>query len=142
YRLQGLWQQARDCYLKVLDLPYSPSYRLHSVHAYGALADLELRQGRLREAAANWRSALQGMADQAIWGGVPLPLTGWVHIRMSEILYEWNKVSEAADHLFRGLERAELGGDVRSLIAGYLLAVRIKLTEGDFTGAGEYLEHA
>jgi LuxR family maltose regulon positive regulatory protein len=40
------------------------------------------------------------------------------------------------------LERAELGGDVRSLIAGHLLAGRLKLIEGDIAEATAYLERA
>jgi hypothetical protein len=40
------------------------------------------------------------------------------------------------------LEHAELGGDVRAMIAGYLIAGRLKLTEGDTEMAAEYLEQA
>ena len=61
---------------------------------------------------------------------------------MGEMLYEWNELAEARDHLSRGLERAELGGDVRALIAGYLIAGRLKLTAGDIEAAAEYLERA
>jgi LuxR family maltose regulon positive regulatory protein len=109
---------------------------------FGALADLELRQGRLRDAAVYWRKALVGIQDRSTWGGFPLPLIGWVYIRMGEILYEWNDLDVASDHLARGLERSELGGDVRALIAGYLLGGRLKLTAGDIAAAGEYLERA
>jgi LuxR family maltose regulon positive regulatory protein len=109
---------------------------------FGALADLELQQGRLRDAAAYWRKALARIQDRASWGSFPLPLIGWVYIRMGELLYEWNELTEAWDHLSRGLERAELGGDVRALIAGYLVAGRAKLTEGDLEAAAEYLERA
>ena len=63
-------------------------------------------------------------------------------MRMGELLYEWNELAEAWDHLSRGLERAELGGDVRAMIAGYLIAARLKLTEGDVEAAAEYLERA
>ena len=142
YRRNGRWQEARQCYLNGLNLPYGPAYRFHSVHAFGALADLELRQGRLRAAAAYWRKALAGIEGQANWGSFPLPLIGWVYIRMGEILYEWNELVGVEDYLFRGLERAELGGDVRAMIAGYLLAARLKLTEVDKEAAGEYLERA
>ena len=140
YRRNGRWQEARQCYLNALNLLYGPAYRFHSVHAFGALADLELRQGRLRAAATYWRKALAGIEDQTNWGSFPLPLIGWVHIRMAEILYEWNQLVEVGDYLFRGLERAELGGDVRTMIAGYLLATRLELTAGDRAAAGEYLE--
>ncbi|MEO8288469.1 MAG: LuxR C-terminal-related transcriptional regulator [Chloroflexota bacterium] len=140
YRKTGRWDDARRCYLKVLELPYGPATRFHSVHAYGAMADLELRQGHLRDAAVYWHRALAGIEDQATWGTLPLPLTGWVFIRMAEVLYERNELAAAADHVSRGLERAELGGDVRAMIAGYLTAGRLKLAANDLAGVDEYVE--
>jgi LuxR family maltose regulon positive regulatory protein len=142
YRHHGRWEEAREYYTRVLSLPHGPAYSIHSVHVLGALADLELRQGHLRKAAAYWREALAGIDDRVTWGTLPLPLIGWVYIRMGEVLYEWDELADARDHLSRGLERAELGGDVRALIAGYLLAGRLKLTEGDIPAAAEYLEQA
>jgi LuxR family maltose regulon positive regulatory protein len=142
YRRNGRWQDARQCYLNALNLLYGPAYRFHSVHAFGALADLELRQGRLHDAAAYWKKALAGIEDRTNWGSFPLPLIGWVYIRMGEILYEWNELAKVEDYLSRGLERAELGSDVRAMIAGYLLAGRLKLTKGDKEAAGEYVERA
>lgn len=142
YRHYGRWAEAKACYLKVLDFPHASDFRIESVHLFGALADLDLRQGHLREAATYWRKALEVIQDQATWGDYPLPLIGWVYIRMGEILYEWNELEQARDHLTQGLERAELGGDVRAMIAGYLLAGRLKLTAGDLTAAGDCLERA
>jgi LuxR family transcriptional regulator, maltose regulon positive regulatory protein len=77
-----------------------------------------------------------------MWGRLPIPVTGWVSIRMGELLYERNHLAEAWHHLSRGLELAELGGDVRSLVAGYLLSARLKLTEGDVDLAIQYLDRA
>jgi LuxR family maltose regulon positive regulatory protein len=142
YRRNGRWEEARDSYLKVLDLIHTPAFRIQSVHVFGALADLALRQGRLRNASAYWRKALSVIQEPETWGSFPLPLIGWVFIRMGEILYEWNELAEASDHLSRGLSRAELGGDVRAMIAGYLMAGRLKLTAGDSAAAGECLERA
>jgi LuxR family maltose regulon positive regulatory protein len=142
YRRNGRWQEAKACYLKVLDFPHAPAVRVQAVHLFGALADLALRQGHLREAAAYWRKALAAIQEQQRSGSLPLPVIGWVYVRMGEMLYEWNELAQAWDHLSRGLERAELGGDVRALIAGYLIAGRLKLTQGDVEVAGEYLERA
>jgi LuxR family maltose regulon positive regulatory protein len=111
-------------------------------HVYGALADLELRRGRLRAADGYWQKALESVEDQDNWGRLPLPVIGWVYLRMGELLYERNRLADAWDYLARGLERAELGGDVRALIAGYLTASRIKLTAGDDEIAAAYLEQA
>jgi LuxR family maltose regulon positive regulatory protein len=142
YRGNGRWEEARAAYLNVLDLSLTPVFRIRSVHVFGALADLELRLGRLRGAAAYWRKALAVIQEPDTWGSFPLPLIGWISIRMGEILYEWNELEAVNEHLSQGRERAELGGDVRALIAAYLLAGRLKLTEGDITAATDYLERA
>lgn len=140
YRRNGRWQEAKASYLKVLDLVLEPAYRIRLGHVFGALADLELRQGRLRDSWAYWRKALAIIQERETWGSFPLPLIGWVYIRLGEVLYEWNELEEAGEHLSQGLERAELGGDVQALMAGYLAAGRLKLAAGDLTAAGEALE--
>jgi LuxR family maltose regulon positive regulatory protein len=142
YRHNGRWAEARANYLKALDLVQVPAFHIKSAHAFGALADLELQQGRLRNSAAYWRKALAIIEDRTTWGSLPLPLIGWVYIRMGELLYEWNDLAGAWDHLARGLERADVGGDVRAMIAGYVIAGRLKLTTGDLAAADEFLERA
>jgi LuxR family maltose regulon positive regulatory protein len=142
YRGSGRWEEARASYLNVLDLTLTPVFRIRSAHVFGALADLELQRGRLRDAAAYWRKALAVIRDRTTWGSFPLPMIGWVYIRMGEILYEWNELEAVNEHLSEGVERAELGGDVRAMIAAYLLAGRLKLTAGDITAAEEYLARA
>jgi len=142
YRQNGRWEKANECYLKALAVTYSPELRFMSAHVFGALADLALRQGRLRAAEGFWRKSLAVIQERENWGRLELPVIGWVYIRMGELFYEWNELAEAWDHLSRGLERAELGGDVRAMIAGYLIAGRLKLTEGDSEAAVAYLEGA
>jgi len=142
YRRNGRWEEARSMYLDVLDLVRAPSFRIRSAHIFGALADLELEQGRLRQAASYWRKALEVIEAPDAWGQFPLPLSGWVYIRVAEILYEWNQLGTAAEYLARGLQRAKLGGDVRALLAGYLLASRLELTRGNVSAAVAQLERA
>ncbi|MDX1663879.1 MAG: LuxR C-terminal-related transcriptional regulator [Candidatus Promineifilaceae bacterium] len=142
YRRNALWEKAEECYLKLLPFTGSPGFRVQSAHVSGALADLELRRGALQKAADYWRRALAAIEEPENWGRLPLPLTGWVHIRMGEVLYEWNELGAARKQAARGLERAELGGDVRALIAGYLLAGRLNLAEGDAEEAAAKLEQA
>jgi LuxR family maltose regulon positive regulatory protein len=142
YRQNGRWEAAHACYLKVFDFSSGPAERVRSAHVFGALADLELRQGHLRDAAGYWKKALAAIQDRENWGHLPLPVIGWVYLRMGETLYEWNELEQARDYLKQGLERAELGGDTRALIAGYLLAARLKLTAGDSAAAQEFLERA
>ncbi len=142
YRGNGRWQEADAHYRKVLDLDPDPAAHIRSAHVFGALADLELRQGHLRGAAVYWRQALAAIQDRETWGRLPLPVIGWVHLRTAELHYEWNDLATARDHLSRGLECAELGGDIRTLIAGYLTAARISLTDGGIEAAASYMERA
>lgn len=142
YRQNGRWEEARECYLKALEFGDAPAVRVQAAHVFGALADLDFRQGRLRDAAGYWRKALAAVQERESQSRLSLPVIGWVFIRLGEILYEWNELSEAGDHLAWGLERAELGGDPKAIIAGYLLAGRLKLAAGDIAAASEYLERA
>jgi LuxR family maltose regulon positive regulatory protein len=142
YRQHGLWAEAKACYLEAIGFSDAPVFRVESAHLFGALADLELRQGHLRNAAGYWSKALAAILDRENWGRLPLPVIGWVYLRVGELQYERNELPEAWDHLTRGLERAELGGDVRALIAGNVIAGRLKLTEGDVEAATGYLERA
>ncbi|MCL4261671.1 MAG: hypothetical protein KJ069_00580 [Anaerolineae bacterium] len=142
YRRSARWEEARSCYLEALAVTDSPELRFLSVHIFGALADLALRQGRLRNADGYWRKALAVFQLRENWGRLDLPVMGWVYIRMGELLYEGNEVAAAWEHLSRGLESAELGGDMRAMIAGYVIAGRLKLTTGEIAAATEFLERA
>jgi LuxR family transcriptional regulator, maltose regulon positive regulatory protein len=142
YRRNRLWEKAKDSYLKGLEFTHAPEVRIQSVHLFGALADLELRQGHLKSAAAYWQKALDFIRDRKNRGRLSLPLIGWVFIRMGEILHEWNQLPDAWDYISRGLKRAELGGDVRSLFAGYVITARLKLAAGEIEAAAEFLEKA
>jgi LuxR family transcriptional regulator, maltose regulon positive regulatory protein len=142
YRRHGRWADANASYLTAMEFTHAPMVRMQAAHIFGALADLELRQGRLRSAGAYWEQALVAVQDREHWGQLPLPVFGWVELRLGELLYEWNELDRARAHVERGLERAELGGDVPSLLAGSVICARLKLTEGDRTGAAASLERA
>ncbi len=142
YQYVGRWQEAREQYHKALALVQDPAFRFRSTHVYGALADVERRQGQLRAAARYWDKSLSVIEERDTWGNYPLPLIGWVYIRMAEIQYEWNELPKAAELIERGLERAELGGAVEAMIAGNLIAGRLHLTQGNLEAAARDLEKA
>jgi LuxR family maltose regulon positive regulatory protein len=140
YRRNGHWEKARTHYLKTFEFTRAPVMRSHWANVFGALADLDLRQGHLRSAADHWRRGIAAVEDPGNWGLYSLPETGWLYVRMSELLYEWDQLDDAQRLLERGLERAELGGDAKSQIAGYLTAAQINLAEGNVDLAAEYVD--
>jgi LuxR family maltose regulon positive regulatory protein len=142
YRGHGRWADAKASYLTALEFTHAPSIRAQAAHLYGALADLDLRQGRLRSAAGLWELALAAVQDPEHWGQLPLPIFGWVELRLGELHYEWNNLDRARVHLERGLERTAIGGDVQAMIAGSVIGARLRLTEGDVDGATELLDRA
>lgn len=130
YRRHGMWEQARSSYLQVLNTYDGDVAPYRAPHVFGALADLDLLRGRLRAADANWNRALEALQDPGARGTVPLPVAGWVYLRLGEVAYEWNDLAAARDYLACGTERALLGGDTRSLIAKAVLEADIHLAEG------------
>lgn len=140
YRQNGFWEEARTHYLKTFEFKDSPTAPPHLANVFGALADLDVRQGHLRAAAAQWRNGIAVIEDPKNWGLYSLADSGWLYVRLSELLYEWNQLDDARSLLARGLERAELGGDAKSLIAGYLTAAQIDLADGDVDLAAEYID--
>ncbi len=142
YRKNAQWDLARRNYAQVLRHTDAPLFHQLAVHVYGALADLDMRRGNLRQAAASWEAALAEIDNVVNWGGLPLPLTGWIFIRMAEILIEWNQLDRAAAYIVKGLQRAELGGDVRARIAGHLAAAQLSLLRREVDVAASELERA
>ena len=140
YRGNAHWEEARAHYLKTFEFLHAPAAHTQTANVYGALADLDLRQGHLRAAGENWSKGITIIEEPGSWGVYSLPDSGWLYLRMSELLYEWNQLQEARTFLERGLERAELGGDMRSRIAGYLTAAQINLAEGEIDAAAGYMD--
>ena len=139
YRRNGHWDEARARYLKVLETTREPLRGIQAGHVFGALADLELMRGHLRVATDYWTRALSVFESREQWGRAPLPVIGWVQVRLGESHYEHNDLAAAREQLQRGLERAALGGDAQSLIAGNVILARLELTEGDPAAASASL---
>ena len=87
YGRNAFWEQAKASFLEALHVVHQPSSRIRSVHIYGALADLELARD-ISFAGSYWSRALTAIQERELWGRLPIPVTGWVFIRMGELLYQ------------------------------------------------------
>jgi LuxR family maltose regulon positive regulatory protein len=103
------------------------------------LAELEVRRGRLQEAARAYRWALQlGVTP----GKAPLMGVAIAYVGMGAILVEWNDLNAARQHLTMGIDLAEKNGDLGTMTLGYVNQARLLCAESNFDGALEVLRKA
>ncbi len=103
-------------------------------------ADLARCRGRLRQAAAICREAMQSIAEPAERSGRLAPAVGALSIVLGGILLEWNDLAGAERALTSGLERIVLSGELGSQIEGYTWLIRLKQALGDAQAALDLIE--
>jgi len=113
---------------------------LHAaVSAVCHLADLQVRQGRLRQAAETYRRALALATGPQ---GRLLPVAASAHSGLGELLHEWNDLEAAARHLAKGIELGAQWGNVDALCGDHVALARVRLAQRDLAGALASLEEA
>jgi len=105
-----------------------------TANALCELTDLQVAQGQLRKAAATCREALQVAGVGQGQGAGQLPIAGYAYGRMSVLLREWNRVSEALQHAQRGIALSQYWGQVDALILGHVFLAAALLAAGDRDG--------
>jgi LuxR family maltose regulon positive regulatory protein len=101
------------------------------------LAQLRVSQGRLREAEAIYRAAVDWVSQQE-----DVVCAGIEQIGLGDLLREWNDLDAAAMHIRQGLKRAEMGGDFVFLRDGYLAGARLEQALGNLDRALAYIGKA
>lgn len=102
-----------------------------------ALADIELAQGRLRDAQSTLGRGLHLTTEQA-----PVRGTADMHVGLSRILRERNELDAARDHLRASEELGEHAGLPQNRYRWRVESARILQADGDPDGALELLEDA
>jgi LuxR family maltose regulon positive regulatory protein len=101
------------------------------------LAQLRVLQGRLQDARAIYEQAAQVASEH----GKPI-LAGTEHAGLADLKREWNLLEEAAIEIEKGVELAEAGDHIFSLIDVYLARVRLAQSQKDWDSAQNYLQKA
>jgi LuxR family maltose regulon positive regulatory protein len=96
------------------------------------LGIIQASWGKLRQAAALFERTIQSAGDS--------PAGALAHLELAALLYEWNELGAAADHLQRGLELSQRGGNVEVEIGGLRTLARLRQAQGDAAAALEMLE--
>jgi LuxR family maltose regulon positive regulatory protein len=110
-----------------------------AMYATRLLAQLEIAQGRLSQAAETYRRAV-AMATEG--DESPLPITGATYVGLGELHYEWNDLDAARRFLLAGIELGEPGSDARVLTPGYVTLARLNQARGDRDAANDMLQKA
>ncbi len=96
-------------------------------------AEIRLMQGRLREAYEFNQHAMQlGPAE-----GRGLGVRGFALLGLAKLLYEWNDLAGAEEHVRSGLELLNQGGITEAFGSGYGVLALIQQAAGDPAGAAE-----
>ncbi|MFC2068015.1 LuxR C-terminal-related transcriptional regulator [Chloroflexota bacterium] len=140
YWIDGDLQAARQYLEEANALGQAGGHLYVSLHAMSYLADIQREQGHLQQAAQTYRQAIRLGAQ---WGsGEPLPATGRAYIGLSDVLYEWNDFDEAMEHVIRGITLSEQGGNLSTVLKGYLLLAWQNLGLGKTEAMVEALRRA
>ncbi|HZB96844.1 MAG TPA: LuxR C-terminal-related transcriptional regulator, partial [Herpetosiphonaceae bacterium] len=101
--------------------------------ANGALAQVYEEQGELRRAATIYR----GMIRLA---PAPLPMLLHAHLRLGTIMYEWNDLGGAQEHLEQAMALARQFGAPELFALAALGLARLHYALGDVAAAGELVQ--
>lgn len=103
------------------------------------LADIQLMQGRLREAMSSYKHGLKLATKQ---GAPPLRGVADMHVGLSELECERNDLDAAEQHLLKSKELGELNGLPKNPSRWRVTMARIREAQGDLDGALDLLEEA
>jgi LuxR family maltose regulon positive regulatory protein len=110
-----------------------------AVPALSNLAELQVVQGRLCQAAETCRDALELATGQH---GGPLAVAASAHSAMGRLVYEWNDLEAAAHHVMRAVELSERWGNVDQAASNRVTLARVFQAQGDQAGARDALREA
>jgi len=96
-------------------------------------------QGQLRQAAEGYQQVLAASTENR---GRGLPEEASAYLGLGEIRREWNALTPALETLIRGLELANLIGEVGTLSTGYMILARVKYDQGEADQAFAVLQQA
>jgi LuxR family maltose regulon positive regulatory protein len=101
-------------------------------------AELHMRQGRLHQAAAGYRQALEMAIDGR---GRRLPIAGAALTGLGELWREWNDLERAAQVLLEGIRLSEQWTEIGPLEA-YICLARVRWAQEDREGAWDAIDRA
>ena len=106
--------------------------------ALGRLAPIQVTLGRLHAAVASCQQLIALPIAQR--GG--LPATGFAHVGLAEVFYQWNELDEALAHATKGLALGETAHIADLMYAALLIQSRVQAALGAREAAFALLQRA
>lgn len=140
YWIKGELGIARRYLEESINLSRSTGNFFIALVALGHLADIQAKQGFLRQAAETNKRAIRLGTE---WGGgEPLPATGYAFISLAHVLYEWNKIEEAMSHMIRGIELSGKGTESTIAVMAFPGLALLNQLENKTAEVSEALDRA
>jgi LuxR family maltose regulon positive regulatory protein len=136
YQLQGDRAAASRAYTEVISIGQASGNTIFTLMAILAVGSLQEAENQLHLAAATCRRVLQLLGKQQ------LPFAGEAHLGLARICYEWNDLDAAEQHRRKSVQLARQGENADRLVACEVLLARLKLAQGDASGAAAILAEA
>jgi LuxR family maltose regulon positive regulatory protein len=136
--MKGDVEAARQAFAEVAEISQKSGNVMVAVIIQCQIAEAQIAQGQLRQALATYQQAL---ALATTPEGYELPGAAQAHIGLAAIMYEWNNLEAAAQHLAEGFHLNRQLGEIGAF-DGYIIQTSLKQAQGDATGALEAMEQA
>jgi LuxR family maltose regulon positive regulatory protein len=134
YRNRGSLSEAEQALREANQAAQQSDNEYVRLTSVGFLADILAARGKLHQAAELCRRAI-GVGEESAMAAFPYHVLGG-------LLYEWNELKAAADHLQRAIRLSQLTGNVEIQGGAYHTLARIKIAQGDTAGALDALDKA
>ncbi len=136
YQLQGDRVAASRAYSEALSISQASGNIITTIVSTIGLGSLQEAENNLQQAAITYQSALD------IFGDRPLPFASEAHLGLAQIFYEWNNLNAAQQHGQKGAQLSRQSEKTDRFVACQVFLARLKLAQGDVTGAVDILDKA
>ena len=139
YLLKGKTGQAIQAIREAIYLSHKASNIYMNLVSMYELAEIQIIQGKLHQAAETFQDALRLAEERAAPGMV---ITGALHVGLGEVLRQWNNLEGAMAHLKLGIECGQKNGSLGIKVCGYTRLALVALALDDFEMAAESFRKA
>jgi LuxR family maltose regulon positive regulatory protein len=136
YQLQGDRAAARRALTEAISISQASGNIFTTILATIGLGNVQETENQLSLAAETYRRVLQMAGDQ------PLQIINEAHLGLARVLYEWNDLDAAQQHMEQSIQLVQQIENTDRFVASEVFLARLKIAQGDVTGAAAILTKA